>query len=178
MNYSKRFVRISQLLFTSQISPEEQAIAQKVIDIFNKAELSLQSWIDSIESNLEVFKNYHGKEKSLVVISESFDSTMEKLKQKYERLVASIKEAIDLLGDIQDVEMQDMISNLTKASEEFTELFNELTGMQLKIGETGFIQEFKDLSQKILDGNEPFFDVLSRVKDYMQKNIMGEQSLS
>ena len=178
MNYSNRFRRIAQLLFTSDISDEETAVAQKVIDIFVKAELALQDWVDSLEKNLEVFKNYHGKESSLVVISEVFEETMARQKQKFEGIIASLKQAIEMLNNIKDVEMQDMVTNLTKASEEFSELYNELTDMQLKIGEPGFIQEFKDISQKLLDGNEPLFDVISRVKDYMMKNILGEQSLS
>lgn len=178
MRPSARFIRLAQLLFTSDISKSEISIAQKVIDIFDKAEIDFQDWVESIEKNLDVFKNYHGKEKSLVVISEIFEKTIEKQKQKYERIISSIKQGIELLNDIQDVEMQDMITNLTKASEEFTELYNELTDMQLKIGEAGFIQEFKDVSQKIIDGNESLFDVISRVKDYMLKNILGEQQLS
>lgn len=175
---SKRFIRISQLLFTSDISDKEVSIAEKAIDIFNKTELDLQDWIDSIEKNLGVFKNYHGKETSLVVISEVFEKTITKQKTKYERIVVSIKQSIELLNDIQDVEMQDMITNLTKAFEEFTELYNELTDMQLKIGEAGFIQEFKDISQKILDNHQPLFDALIHIKDYMLKNILGEQQLS
>lgn len=178
MNYSKRFQRIAQLLFTSDISDDETAIAKKVIEIFDKAELDLKSWIDAIESNLDMFNNYHGKETSLVVISEKFEEMKEKQKQKYEAIISTIKQAVEMLNKIQDVEMQDMISNLTKASEEFTEMYNEMADMQIKIGEVGFIQEFKDLSQKILDNNEPFFDVISRVRDYMQKNILGEQSLT
>lgn len=178
MNYSNRFRRIAQLLFTSDISDEEMSIAQKSIDMFEKAETTLQDWLDSVEKNLQVFKNYHGKETSLVVISEVFEETMEKQKKKYEGIISSIKQAIELLNKIQDVEMQDMITNLTKTSEEFTELYNELTDMQLKIGEAGFIQEFKDISQRIIDENESFFDVLSRIKDYMLKNILGEQQLS
>lgn len=178
MDYSERFRRLAQLLFTSDISDEEQALAQKVIDIFDKAEINLQDWVDSIENNLDVFKNYHGKESSLVVISQVFEETKEKQKKRYEGIITTIKQAIEMLDKIQDVEMQDMVSNLTKASEEFTSMYNELTDMQLKIGEQGFIQEFKDLSQKLLDNNEPFFDVISRVRDYMMKNILGEQSLS
>lgn len=178
MTYSQRFLRIAQLLFTSNISEEETSRARKVIDTFDKAELDLQDWVDSFEKNLNVFKNYHGKESSLVVISEVFEEIMEKQKQKYERIIGTVKQAIEQLNKIQDVEMQDMVSNLTKASEDFTELYNQVTDMQLKIGEPGFIQEFKDLSQRILDNNEPFFDVISRVKDYMKKNILGEQSLS
>jgi len=178
MDHSARFIRLAQLLFTSDISDDEIAVAKKVIDMFDKAEMDLQDWVDSIENNLEVFKNYHGKETSLVIISETFEETIARQKQKYERIIASIKQAIELLNNIQDVEMQDMVTNLTKASEEFTTLYNELTDMQLKIGEPGFIQEFKDISQKILDGNQPLFDVISRVRDYMLKNILGEQSLS
>jgi hypothetical protein len=197
MIHSQRFRRIAQLLFTSDISDDENALAQKIVDIFDKAELDFQDWVDSIENNLEVFKNYHGKENSLVVISEVFEETMAKQKEKYEKIIggvapepedsaggqqavagSGIKQAIELLNKIQDVEMQDMVTNLTKASEEFTEMYNELTDMQLKIGEPGFIQEFKDLSQKLLDNNEPFFDVLSRIRDYMMKNILGEQALS
>lgn len=178
MNHSKRFYRIAQLLFTSDISDEESSIAQKVIDIFDKAETDFQDWVDSIESNLEVFNNYHGKESALVRISHTFENTIKKQKEKYERMIIAIKQAIEMLDNIKDVEMQDMVSNLTKTSEEFTERYNELTDMQLKIGEQGFIQEFKDLSQKLLDGNEPFFDVLARIKDYMMKHILGEQSLS
>lgn len=178
MDHSQRFRRIAQLLFTSNISEEEQSLAQKIIDIFDKAEIDFQDWVDSVENNLDVFKNYHGKETSLVVISQAYEETIQKQKEKYERVIVAIKQAIEKLNDIQDVEMQDMVSNLTKTSEEFTEMYNELTDMQLKIGEQGFIQEFKDLSQKLIDNNEPFFDVISRVKDYMMKNILGEQSLS
>lgn len=178
MTHSKRFQRIAQLLFTSDISEDEAAIAKKTIDIFDKAELDLQDWVDSIENNLDVFKNYHGKETSLVIISETFEKTIAKQKQKYERIIASIKQAIELLNKIQDVEMQDMVTNITKSTEEFTQLYNELTDMQLKIGEPGFIREFKDISQRILDNNEPLFDVISRVRDYMMKNILGEQALS
>ena len=178
MDYSKRFRRIAQLLFTSDISDDEIAVANKVIEIFDKSELDLQDWVDSIENNLDVFKNYHGKESSLVVISQAFEDTMQKQKEKYERMIITIKQAIEMLNNIQDVEMQDMVSNLTKASEEFTSMYNELTDMQLKIGEPGFIQEFKDISQKLLDNNEPFFDVISRIRDYMMKHIIGEQSLS
>lgn len=178
MNYSKRFLRIAQLLFTSDISDEESSIAQKVVEIFDKAELDLQSWIDAVENNLNVFKNYHGKETSLVVMAEKFEEMKEDQKVKYERIIATIKQAIELLNKIQDVEMQDMVSNLTKASEEFTEQYNEMADMPVKIGEVGFIQQFKDLSQKLLDNNEPFFDVISRIRDYMQKNILGEQSLT
>jgi len=196
MTYSKRFQKIAQLLFTSDISDDEANLAQNIVDIFDKIELDLKDWTDSIENNLEVFKNYHGKEVSLVVISEAFEETMLKQKEKYERiiggiepqtqqqansdqqLVGGIKQAIELLSKIQDVEMQDMISGLTEASEEFTEIYNELTDMQLKIGEPGFVQEFKDISQKILDNNDPLFDILDHIKNYMMKNILGKQSLS
>jgi len=178
MNYSKRFLRIAQLLFTSDISDEETAIANKVVGIFDKAELDLKSWIDAIENNLDIFKNYHGKETTLVRISKEFEAMKEEQKEKYERIIATIKQAIEILNKIQDVEMQDMVSNLTKASEEFTEMYNEMADMQLKIGEVGFIQQFKDLSQKLIDNNKPFFDVISRIRDYMQKNILGEQSLT
>lgn len=178
MTHSERFRRIAQLLFTSDISDEEVNLAQKVVDLFDKAELDLQDWINAVEKNLDVFKEYHGKETSLVVISEIFEETMKRQKEKYERIIQMIKQAIELLNEIQDVEMQDMVSNLTKASEEFTTLYNELTDMQLKIGEAGFIQEFKDISQKLVDNIDPFFDVVSRVRDYMMKNILGEQSLS
>lgn len=178
MNYSPRFKRLAQLLFTSDIGENEIATANKVVDIFNKAEIDFQNWIDSIENNLGVFNNYHGKETSLVIISEVFEQTMEKQKTKYERIIATIKQAIELSNKIQDVEMQDMITNLTKASEDFTEKYNQITDMQLKIGEAGFIQEFKDLSQQILNNNKPFFDVIERVKDYVLKNILGEQQLS
>lgn len=176
--FATRFNRIAQLLFTSDISEEELSIAKKAIDIFERAESDFQDWVNSIEKNLDVFKNYHGKEKSLVVISEVFEDTMEKQKQKYERVITSIKQGIELLNNIQDVEMQDMITNVTKASEEFTEIYNEMTDMQLKIGEAGFIQEFKDISQKIIDGYEPLLDVIARIRDYMLKNILGEQQLS
>lgn len=178
MEQSKRFQRLAQLLFTSDITEDEIGIAKNVIDIFDKAEMGLKDWVDSIEKNLDVFKNYHGKETSLVVISERFEETIERQKQKYERVIAMLKQAIEFLNKIQDVEMQDMVSNLTKTSEDFTSLYNEMTDMQIKIGEVGFMQAFKDISQKLLDNNEPLFDVISRVRDYMQKNILGEQSLS
>lgn len=178
MDHSKRFLRLAQLLFTSEISKEESGLAKKVIDLFDKAELSLQDWVDSIEKNLDIFKNYHGKETSLVVISEKYEETIEKQKQKYESIISTVKQAIQFLNKIQDVEMQDMVTNLTKASEEFSEMYNELTDMQIKIGEVGFIQEFKDISQRLLDNNEPLFDVITRINDYMKKNILGEQSLS
>lgn len=175
---SKRFIRISQLLFTSDISDKEIDTTQKIIDIFEKAEISFRDWVDSIKTNLNVFNNYHGKETSLVIISEVFEETKKKQKQKYERIITSIKHGIELLNKVQDVEMQDMVTNLTKTSEEFTKLYNELIDMQLKIGEPGFIQEFKDMSQKILDNHESLIDVLNRIKTYMLKNILGEQQLS
>lgn len=178
MTYSNRFRRIAQLLFTSDISEEEHAHAENIIKMFEKAESDLQSWVDGIENNLNVFKDYHGKETSLVVISEVFEKTMEKQKQKYEEVIKIIKKAIDMTADIQDIEMQDMMTNLTKTSEEYTELYNELSNLPIKIGEDGFIQKFKDISQRLLDGNQSFFDVLQRIKDYMMKNILGEQSLT
>lgn len=176
--YSARFLRLAQLLFTNEIPKKDSKAAAEAIDAFKKAEIDLQSWLDNIEKNLNVFDNYHGPEKALVIISEKFDDITKKQKEKYERVINSIKKAIDMVMDIQDVEMQDMITNLTKLSEDFSEIFNELNDSALKIGEAGFIEQFKNGSQKIIDNSESFFDVLTRVKDYMEKNILGQQSLS
>jgi hypothetical protein len=178
MNYSNRFYKLAQILFTNEINKQEKDAAQKSIELLDKIELDLQAWLDTIEKNLEVFNNYHGAENALVAIAEKFEKVETEQKQKYERVIVDIKEMIELVNKIQDVEMQNMVVNLTKASEEFTELYNELTDMSLKIGEEGFIQKFKDESQKILDNNEGFFDILKHLKDYMQKNIMGEHALS
>lgn len=178
IHYSYRFKKIAQLLFTSDINDNELSVAQKSIDVFDKVETDLTNWIDSIKKNLAVFTKYHGKETSLVTISEVFEETLEKQKQKYERMIAGIKQGIELLNNIQDVEMQDMVTNLTKASEEYSETYNELIDMTIKIGEAGFIQEFKDVSQKIVNGNKPLFEIIDRIKNYMVKNIMGEQRLS
>lgn len=178
MNYSNRFLRISQLLFTSEVSEEDTAIATKIVDMLEKIENDLQSWSDTVENNLGVFNNYHGKEKALVVISDQFENTKQKQKEKYERIIDLIKKSIELIDKVQDVEMQDMITNLTKVSEEYTEKYNALTDLPFKIGEAGFIQEFKDASQTLIDGIEPFFDVVNRIKDYIMKHMLGEQALS
>ncbi len=178
MNYSNRFYKIARLLFTSEISEEEKAIALKVIKTFEDAEISLQAWIDSIEKNFETLKGYHEPESSLVVITEKFNEVQQKLKEKYEQVIATLKEGIELLSKIQDVELQEMVSSVMVASEEYSELYNKLTDLPFKIGETGFIQEFKDISQKLIDNNEPFFDAVQHVKDYLMKNVLDRQALS
>lgn len=178
MKPSSRFLKIAQLLFSGQIDEDEINTAKKAIDMFNKAEIDFNDWLETIQKNLDVFNNYHGKETSLVIISEAFEDTMKKQKEKYEKIILSIKQAIEILDKIQDVEMQDMITNFAKTTEGFTSKYNELTDMTSKIGDEGFIQVFKDNSQKIIDGSDSFFDVLGRVKDYMIKNILDEQSLS
>ena len=178
MTPSKRFIRLAQLLFTSEISSEEHQHAKQIVDILDKAIDEFSEWLETLERNLEVLNNYHGNESSLVVISETFDNVMEKQKERYEKIIQQIKQAIELVGEIEDVELQDMITNVTNTSEEYTELYNQLTNMPVKIGEQGFIQKFKDLSQKLLDGNEPFFDVLEGMRDYLMKNVLSEQSLT
>lgn len=178
MTYSARFYKIAQLLFTSQISDDEKKTAEEIVDVLEKNELDFQNWLDAIQKNLDLFNNYHGSEEGLVVISEKFEEIQKQQKEKYEKIITDIKKAIDLMGKMQDVEMQDMINNLTKVSEDFTELFNELNNLPVKIGEKGFAQKFKDASQVILDNNEPFLDILERIKNYIMKNVMGEQSLS
>ena len=84
---------------------------------------------------------------------------------------------VDVLGNDLSIVNAARVS-YDKESEEFTEKYNELTNLPIKIGEEGFIQKFKDLSQEVLDNNESFFDVIQRIKDYMLKNILGEQSLT
>lgn len=180
--YSKRFIKISQLLFTSDISDNEISIAKQVINTFEKAENDLHSWLESIENNLNVFKEYdknnQGNESKLVGISEVFQSTIEKQKQKYEKVINSIRQAIESVGSIQDIEMKDMITNLTKASEDFTELYNELIDLPIKIGENGFLEQFINISQDLKNNNESFFDVIQHIKEYMLTNIVGEQKLT
>lgn len=178
MTYSTRFYKIARLLFTSEISEEEKAIAQKIIKTFETAERDLEAWADSVEKNLEVFNNYHEPESQLVVITEKFEEVQEKLKQKYERMIQKLKEGIELLNKIQDVEIQEMISGVMMASEEYTELYNKLTDMPYKIGEVGFIREFKEISQKLVDNNQPFFDAIQHIKDYLLKNVLDRQALS
>lgn len=178
MTYSKRFYKIAQLLFTTEVSDEEKNAARKVSDELNKIDLDLKSWIETMSKNLEVFNNYHDNEKSLVVISEKFEQTQQKQKQNYERIINDLKKTIESMGTFHDVEMQDMVVNLTKTSEEFTKLYNEINNLPNKIGEVGFIQSFKDASQKLIDSDEALFDVIERVKDYIMKNVLGEQSLS
>lgn len=177
-SYSKRFKRLAQLLFTSEISDEEKSVGRQIADMFDKIEIDLKKWIDTIENNMNVFRNFHGGEKSLVNISQRFEEVQKKQKENYERIIQSIKQGIELINTIQDVEMQEMVANLGAASEEFTEMYNEITDMQLKIGEDGFIQQFKDASQKIVDNNKFFFDVLERIQDYVMKNVLDEQALS
>jgi hypothetical protein len=177
-SYSARFKKLAQLLFTSEIDDEELSTAKKVVDILDKVKVDLERWVETIESNLEVFNDYHGSETAIVSWTEQYDKVNETQKKKYELIVKTIKQVIEIMDKIQDVEMQDMIINLTNASEEFTTIYNELTDLPVKIGEEGFIQKFKDASKKVLDNNEPFVEVIQRVRDYIMKNILGEQSLS
>jgi uncharacterized protein YjgD (DUF1641 family) len=179
-NMSDRFEKIAQLLFTSKISDEEHNTAEKVVDILDKAKVDLERWLETIENNLEVLSDpkFATDENSLVMMTEKYEDVNKTQKEKYERILQSIKQAIDIMGTIQDVEIQDMIVNFTKASEEFTTIYNELTDLPTKIGEEGFIKKFKDASSKILANDEPFLEVIQRVRDYIMKNIMGEQSLS
>lgn len=178
MKPSQRFVRLAQLLFTHEVSEEEHNTAKQIVDLLDKTIDEFAAWEESLEKNLEVFNNYHGSENALVIISEKFDNTINKQKERYEHIVKMIKDVIGLVGEIEDVEMQEMVGNITSTSEKYTELYNEMADMGLKPGEPGFIQKFKDLSQKLIDGNAPFFDVLEGIRDYVMTNVLGEQSLT
>lgn len=178
MTHSTRFIRLAQLLFTSQIPEDERAQAKQLVEHFKKSETDLQSWVDTIENNLNVFENYHGNETALVIIAEKFEETMEKQKQHYEKIINELKKIIEALGEIKDVEIQEMIINITSASEEFSEIFNELIDLPVSIGETGFIQKFKDASKQIISKSESFLEVIQRVRDYIMKNVLHEFSLS
>jgi len=176
--YSKRFIRIAQLLFSTEITQEEKNIASEVVDMLDKSITELQDWLETVENNLNVFNKYKGSDKSLVVIAEQYEETQAKQKSRYEKILMTIKEAIDLITKIQDIEMREMITNLTKSSEAFTKVYNELTDLPIGIGEDGFLEAFKTTSQKVIDSNQPFIDVLTRIKDYIMKNVLGEQSLT
>ncbi len=178
MNYSARFLKISQLLFTNEISPEEHKTAEQVVDLLDKAKVDLERWLEAIENNLEVLSNPELSETGIVSWTEKYDEVNKTQKEKYERIIQSIKQSIEVMGNIKDVEMKEMIVNFTKASEEFTIIYNELTDLPIKIGEKGFIQKFKDASQKVLDNKESFIEVIQRIRDYIMKNVMGEMSIS
>jgi hypothetical protein len=178
MTYSQRFLRLAQILFTSKIPDEEKQIAKQIITGLNKIQISFNEWIKTIENNLDVFNNYHGKETSLIVISETFNATIEKQKNKYEKIMESLKQAIELMGNIQDIKLEKMITNITSTSEELTELYNKLTDMEIKIGEVGFVQEFKTNSEVIINYNITFVEVIDTLKEHILENILGKQSLS
>jgi methyl-accepting chemotaxis protein len=178
---SKRFYHIAQILFTSIIDEEEKQLAQKAVSDLNKTNTQLKHWLDAIEKNLKTlayYKEQQGTDKALVVVSDKFKDISEKQKANYERLINELKSVIENINNFQDVEMQDMIVNLTKASEEFTGLYNEINDLPHAIGEDGFLDAFIDTSKKLLLGKDSFIEVIDRIKTYIQKNILDEQSLS
>lgn len=181
MNNSKRFTRLAQLLFTSVVSDEEKQYAKKAVDAFIKLSAEFGHWLDTIENNLNVLAHYkeqHGDEKALVVAAEKFADIQEKQKENYERIINDLKRAIEYTDNFKDIEMQEIAVNLTRASEEFTKVYNELIDLPQKIGEDAFLDSFISGSQKLLAGKEGLVDMLERVRVYIQKNVLDEQSLS
>lgn len=175
---SPRFRRLAQLLFTSEISEDDKATARRAVDMLDRAATGLGNWLETIESNLEHFNNYHGQDSALADIAPTYEEAIEKQKTRYEEVIALLKKAVDVLAKVQDVELEEIIGSLTQESQKFTELYNELTGLPVPIGSAGFIQKFKDTSKLIVDNNDPFFDIIERAEKYIKKNILGEQSLS
>ncbi len=179
MNYSNRFLKISQLLFTSDISDQEKEVAQQVVDMLDKIHVDLERWIEGIVKNLDIIGAVpQDKEAGLVGWTENYEKMVERQKEKYEKMIQAIKQSIEIMNGIQDIEMQDMVTNLTKASESFTEIYNELADLPIKIGEEGFVQKFKDASKNIIDNDKPFLEVIQRIRDYIMKNIIGARALS
>lgn len=181
MTTSNRFNRIAQILFTSTIDEVDKQHAKQAVEDLSTLSSDFNYWIDTIENNVDVLKHYkeqNGDEKSLVVINEKFNDKQEKQKENYENIIKKLKKIIEDTESFKDIEMQEMISNLAKISEEYTKLYNEVINLQQKIGEEGFLDDFLAVSQKVLNDKDNLIEMFERVKTYIQKNILDEQSLT
>jgi hypothetical protein len=82
------------------------------------------------------------------------------------------------MNSIADIRMSDLISNFTRISKDYSDKYNELINMESGIGEEGFLDEFRKLSDDLVKSVVPFIEILDDLKEHITQNILGRHSLA
>lgn len=166
------------MLFTTEISEKEQQLASGIEQELDTLSKIFNNIIDTFEKNLNAVESFQGQPSELLKIKPKLVSVVKEQKEKYEKFLLSLRDAMNKLKGLEDIEIHEIKETIAQEAERFTKLFNNYLQTSEDIGKNNFIEDFKNDSKNILQAENSFNDVLTRAIKHINKNILGKQAIS